>query len=172
MQTPPREAGPGGLERRLIEEIITENDRPGPPPLDESSILAIPTLRVTDSHLANGAARSCPVCMEEFEVGGEARVLPSCKHIYHSDCIVPWLRLHDSCPVCRQEVSIGIGGGGGGVEEERRRRRPRWRELGGCLWPFQARHRRVNPHGDFDHPNIETSAPEATRTQGCHCTIL
>ena len=40
--------------------------------------------------------------------------LLECDHCFHAPCIVPWLELHGTCPVCRKELGGG-GGAGGGV---------------------------------------------------------
>lgn len=41
----------------------------------------------------------CPVCIEDFEQGQDLRVLP-CGHIFHPDCIDPWLlNVAGSCPL-------------------------------------------------------------------------
>lgn len=91
-------AGPG-LEE-LIEQL-TMNDRQGPPPAPRSSIDAMPTVKIAQKHLNTDS--HCPVCKDKFELGCEAKQMP-CDHIYHSDCIVPWLVQHNSCPVCRLEL--------------------------------------------------------------------
>jgi len=90
--------GPG-LEELF--EQLSANDRRGPPPAARSSIDAMPTVRITQRHLRSDS--HCPVCKDKFELGNEARQMP-CNHMYHSDCIVPWLVQHNSCPVCRQEL--------------------------------------------------------------------
>lgn len=90
--------GPG-LEE-LFEQLST-NDRRGPPPAARSSIDAMPTIKISNRHLRSDS--HCPVCKDKFELGSEARQMP-CDHLYHSDCIIPWLSQHNSCPVCRQEL--------------------------------------------------------------------
>ncbi|XP_012570892.1 E3 ubiquitin-protein ligase RING1-like isoform X2 [Cicer arietinum] len=134
--------GPGFNE--LIDQI-TENDRQGPPPVPERGINAIPTVKIESKNLKENS--QCPVCQEEFEIGGEARELP-CKHIYHSDCIVPWLRLHNSCPICRQELHVSDEDEEG-EGEGRLRRCFRWTRLS-SIWPFNGRYRRVHPQRDND----------------------
>ncbi|KAH1031108.1 hypothetical protein J1N35_043282 [Gossypium stocksii] len=93
--------GPG-LEQ-LIQQLA-ENDpnRYGTPPASKSAIDALPSVKIAKNNL-NSEFNQCAVCMDEFEEGAEAKQMP-CKHLYHKDCILPWLELHNSCPVCRHEL--------------------------------------------------------------------
>eukprot|EP00262_Sarcandra_glabra_P015407 TRINITY_DN4742_c1_g4_i1.p1 TRINITY_DN4742_c1_g4~~TRINITY_DN4742_c1_g4_i1.p1 ORF type:complete len:321 (+),score=21.96 TRINITY_DN4742_c1_g4_i1:237-1199(+) len=68
-------------------------------PASKSSVESIPTVKITSSFLASDSVL-CAVCKDEFVTDVEAKQLP-CKHIYHFDCILPWLSQHNSCPVCR-----------------------------------------------------------------------
>lgn len=33
----------------------------------------------------------CVICMEAFVNGVKVRKMPSCKHIFHDDCLMKWL---------------------------------------------------------------------------------
>ncbi|KAJ7288999.1 hypothetical protein O6H91_19G062500 [Diphasiastrum complanatum] len=83
---------------------LAENDpnRYGTPPASQSAVDAMPSIRITREHLRSDSAE-CAVCKEQFAVGAVVREMP-CKHLYHGDCILPWLALHNSCPVCRYEM--------------------------------------------------------------------
>nr|GMD31156.1 E3 ubiquitin-protein ligase RING1-like [Ipomoea batatas]GMD37928.1 E3 ubiquitin-protein ligase RING1-like [Ipomoea batatas]GMD39341.1 E3 ubiquitin-protein ligase RING1-like [Ipomoea batatas]GME14031.1 E3 ubiquitin-protein ligase RING1-like [Ipomoea batatas] len=131
--------GPG-LEQ-LIQQLM-ENDpnRYGTPPAAKSAVEGLPDIKITQEMLASDSSQ-CAVCKDSFELDEEAKQMP-CKHIYHKDCIMPWLELHNSCPVCRYELptddpdyenrrnsqqqtrnnnnsfGLGIGGLGGGGNQE------------------------------------------------------
>lgn len=93
--------GPG-LEQ-LIQQLA-ENDpnRYGTPPAAKSAVESLPVVKISQEMLGCDFSE-CAVCKESFGLDEEARQMP-CKHIYHSDCIMPWLEMHNSCPVCRFEL--------------------------------------------------------------------
>jgi len=45
----------------------------------------------------------CPVCLENSEAGEEIRTMP-CGHKLHRQCCEAWLRIADTCPMCRFQV--------------------------------------------------------------------
>ncbi|OWM87474.1 probable E3 ubiquitin-protein ligase RHC2A [Punica granatum] len=72
-------------------------------PASKAAIESMPIIRIDGDHV--GTELHCAVCKELFELGAEAREMP-CKHMYHPECILPWLSTHNSCPVCRHEMPL------------------------------------------------------------------
>ncbi|CAN6331122.1 unnamed protein product [Urochloa humidicola] len=93
------------------------------PPASKAAVESMPVVAVDAARVA--AESHCAVCKEPFELGAEAREMP-CSHIYHPDCILPWLALRNSCPVCRHEMptdaprarAAAAGGDGTAAAEE------------------------------------------------------
>ncbi|KAI4346269.1 hypothetical protein L6164_013335 [Bauhinia variegata] len=83
---------------------FTENEDPlmGRPPASLSVVQHLPSVVLTKEDVEDNNAL-CPVCKNEFNVGEQAKELP-CSHRYHGDCIIPWLGIRNTCPVCRFEL--------------------------------------------------------------------
>lgn len=77
------------------------------PPPPKTRAIIIPVISVTTALLLrldpNGVVL-CAVCKDLISVDSEAKQLP-CEHLYHSDCITPWLDLRASCPLCRLNLA-------------------------------------------------------------------
>ncbi|KAL5005144.1 hypothetical protein ScPMuIL_018600 [Solemya velum] len=93
--------GIGGLDS-IITQLLNQLDGSGPQPAEKEKIEALPTVKITQEQVDKRL--QCSVCMEDFNVDEDVRQLP-CDHHYHNDCIVPWLKLHGTCPVCRKDLN-------------------------------------------------------------------
>ncbi|XP_032437402.1 E3 ubiquitin-protein ligase RNF115 [Xiphophorus hellerii] len=92
--------GQGGLDS-VVTELLEQLESTGPPPAKEEMISLLPRVCVSQEQI--DCRLECPVCREEYSLAESVRKLP-CLHYFHSGCIVPWLELHDTCPVCRKSL--------------------------------------------------------------------
>ncbi|XP_057473128.1 NEP1-interacting protein 2-like [Actinidia eriantha] len=73
--------------------------------LSQEFIKKLPHYKFGSCHkLRPSQETSCVICLEEFNRGDMTRVLPSCAHSFHLQCIDEWLARHGSCPICRKDV--------------------------------------------------------------------
>ena len=71
--------------------------------LDEATVHSYPKLLYSQAKLQKGdsIASSCSICLGDYKDTEMLRMLPDCAHIFHLKCVDPWLRMHPSCPICR-----------------------------------------------------------------------
>lgn len=62
-------------------------------------------------------AGDCAVCLEGFKMGERCRLLPSCNHSFHADCVDLWLLRTPVCPICRAAAADEREDGGGDERE-------------------------------------------------------
>ncbi|KAL4576701.1 hypothetical protein LXL04_012799 [Taraxacum kok-saghyz] len=62
---------------------IAYSDHPAPPKVDS----------------ADGSG--CSICLGDYKPTDVIRLLPKCDHFFHRKCVDTWLKVHPTCPVCR-----------------------------------------------------------------------
>lgn len=90
---------------QIINQIM-QNDpnKYGNPPASKKSVEALEKYTIDENKLKSfGEENTCSVCKDEFEIGSTCLSMP-CKHNFHEDCLLPWLKERNSCPVCRYEL--------------------------------------------------------------------
>ncbi|KAL2896021.1 E3 ubiquitin-protein ligase RING1 [Bienertia sinuspersici] len=91
----------------MYEAILGEvedrmNEWRGSPPTAESIIENLPS--VLPSHESSEENEVvCAICKDGISEEVVVKQLP-CLHYYHGECIIPWLRMRNTCPVCRHEL--------------------------------------------------------------------
>lgn len=93
--------GREGLDT-IVTQLLNQIETSGPPPLAKDKIEEIPKVEITPEEVERKL--QCSVCWEDFKINELVRKL-ACSHVYHEDCIVPWLNLHGTCPICRKSLN-------------------------------------------------------------------
>lgn len=102
----------------LAQLMAQDPNRHGPPPAAEQAVGQLPEIKMTAEQLDDLKKQEklteCAVCKEEFTTEDLLKRMP-CAHQFHPDCLIPWLKMHNTCPVCRFALPTDD------VEYERRR---------------------------------------------------
>ncbi|XP_020866877.1 RING-H2 finger protein ATL20 isoform X1 [Arabidopsis lyrata subsp. lyrata] len=74
--------------------------------LDQSTIESYKKVELGESRRLPGTnGIICPICLSEYASKETVRCMPECEHCFHVECIDAWLKIHNSCPVCRNSRS-------------------------------------------------------------------
>lgn len=96
------------VDRSTVYSPVLENRG-----LEESVIQSIPIFQYKKGEgkdaIIEERTRSsceCAVCLNDFQDNEKLRIIPSCAHIFHIDCIDVWLQKNANCPLCRTNISL------------------------------------------------------------------
>ncbi|CAL8122400.1 unnamed protein product [Orchesella dallaii] len=93
--------GRDGLDA-IVTQLMNQMEGTGPPPMPTDKLDRIPSVRISQEQVDRKL--QCSVCWEDFQLNDEVKQL-ECDHVFHPDCIVPWLKLHGTCPICRKDLT-------------------------------------------------------------------
>ena len=116
--------GPGGpnavhgdavYSQEALDRIITQLMEANPqsnaaPPASQAAIEKLGKKLIDKEMLGENGKAECTICIDEMHVGDEVTVLP-CNHWFHGECVVLWLKEHNTCPVCRAPIEQRDGNG-------------------------------------------------------------
>ncbi|KAG6038742.1 hypothetical protein E4U41_003769 [Claviceps citrina] len=100
--------GDAVYSQEAFDSIITQLMEANPqsnaaPPASEEALGKLDRRPVDQQMLEPEGQVECSICIDDMEVGQTA-VFLRCKHWFHEDCVVLWLKEHNTCPVCRTPI--------------------------------------------------------------------
>ncbi|OTA94470.1 hypothetical protein M434DRAFT_10729 [Hypoxylon sp. CO27-5] len=100
---------------RIITNLMEANPQSNaPPPASEETIAKLPKKNLDEAMLGPELKGECTICIDDMKIGDEVVVLP-CKHWFHEQCVVLWLKQHNTCPICRAPIDGEAAGRPGGA---------------------------------------------------------
>lgn len=92
-----------GLDRIITQLMEANPQSNAAPPASELAIEKLEKKKLDRQMMGDGVKVGCTICIDEMHLGDEVTVLP-CKHWFHGECVVLWLKEHNTCPICRAPI--------------------------------------------------------------------
>ena len=88
------------IDDTILDQFLPHDQRLAPP---ASTVVVNNLPRRSLDSISDNQNLQCPVCLASFDDDDVIIEMP-CEHCFHSDCLLPWLRKTNSCPLCRFEL--------------------------------------------------------------------
>jgi len=88
-----------GLLAQLFESYEPRTN----PPASKQVVEQLVRTKVTEDNRPLFPNHDCAVCQDDFVDGVEIMQM-HCGHVFHTECLMPWLEKSNSCPICREEL--------------------------------------------------------------------
>jgi hypothetical protein len=87
-----------------IEELLAQTLDNNPQQLERNEEVVLDINKVAYSS-TDKTETECPICCSNF-IDDENVSITSCKHYFHSNCLVEWGHYNTACPVCRTDIPV------------------------------------------------------------------
>ena len=93
---------------RILQQNQDESRRHAHPPASNENLNKLKKFDMNEKYCKkekDGKVElpNCCICLDEIALGEKTVLLP-CGHMFHSDCIITWLKKNNTCPMCRFEI--------------------------------------------------------------------
>ena len=75
----------------------------GNPPASQRVLDNLEKIKIDEKNIDKFKDITCNVCLNNLAINDEITIL-ECKHEFHLNCILEWLKIRNTCPVCRFEM--------------------------------------------------------------------
>ena len=77
--------------------------------LDDNNSISYDTNYNTIINSQDDRLIKCTICLERMYINDTQYIFATdCDHYFHTKCIVKWLKDNNTCPICRNKVTINL----------------------------------------------------------------
>ena len=95
---------------RIVFINSMQNQHQGNPPAAKNAIEKLKHFKMDKKYCKKSEQDSnkleypeCSICLMEINEGEDTILIP-CGHMFHDKCVTQWLKMHNTCPLCRFEL--------------------------------------------------------------------